>query len=348
MTEWVEVKGTSVDVAVQAALAELGIDDADRASVEVLQEPEKGFLGIGGRDAIVRVKPKPARKRSRNRSGGDGRERSNNRSQDSRDRNSQDRNSQDRNSQGRNSGGRSGSSRSGKGGQERSRTSNSGSGGGGEKAQARGQKPGRSRQEDRGASGGNHGRGGQGGGKRGTQGNRSRGRDDSARDAGRRTEAASVDIEEQATVIQEFLAGLLDAFGLEGSATVRVEDDVIYADIAGEQTEALIGPKATILQAIHELTKTVVQRKTMAGTRLRLDVGGYAERRKEALTIYASRLAEQVISEDAEIMLEAMNPADRKTVHDAVSDIDGVRSYSEGEDPRRSVVLSPDTEGPRG
>ena len=336
MTEWVEVKGTSVDVAVQAALAELGIDDADRASVEVLQEPEKGFLGIGGRDAIVRVKPKPARKRSRNRSGGGQRDRTDSQSQ----------NSRDGNSQGRNSGGRSGSSRGGRGGgHDRSRSEN---GGDGEKAQARGQKPGRSHHEDRGGSGGNRGRGGQGGGQRDTQGNRSRGRDDSARDAGRRTEADSVDIEEQATVIQEFLAGLLEAFGLEGSVTVRVEDDVIYADIAGEQTEALIGPKATILQAIHELTKTVVQRKTMAGTRLRLDVGGYAERRKEALTIYASRLAEQVISEEAEIMLEAMNPADRKTVHDAVSDIDGVRSYSEGEDPRRSVVLSPDTEGPRG
>ena len=151
-----------------------------------------------------------------------------------------------------------------------------------------------------------------------------------------------MDINEQASVIEEFLTGLLAAFGLEGTVDTRVDDDVIYADINGEQTEALIGQKAAILQAIHELAKTVVQRKTMAGARLRLDIGGYAERRREALTIYAGRLAEQVIDENAEIMLEAMNPADRKTVHDAVSEIDGVRSFSEGEDPRRSVVLAPE------
>lgn len=152
-----------------------------------------------------------------------------------------------------------------------------------------------------------------------------------------------MDINEQATVIEHFLSGLLDSFGLEGSVNVRVDDDVVYADLDGEQTEALIGPKAAILQAIHELTKTVVQRKTMAGVRLRLDIGGYAERRREALTIYAGRLAEQVIDENAEIMLEPMNPADRKTVHDAVAEIEGVRSFSEGEDPRRSVVLAPDS-----
>ena len=124
-------------------------------------------------------------------------------------------------------------------------------------------------------------------------------------------------------------------------AATRHREDVIYADINGEQTEALIGPKATILQAVHELSKTVVQRKTMSGTRLRLDVNCYGERRRQALTIYASRLAEQVLEDAEEVMLEPMNPADRKTVHDAIGEIDGVRSYSEGEDPRRSVVISP-------
>ena len=131
-----------------------------------------------------------------------------------------------------------------------------------------------------------------------------------------------MDINEQAQVIEEFLKGLLGAFGLDGTVDTRVEDDVIYADINGEQTEALVGQKAAILQAIHELAKTVVQRKTMAGARLRLDIGGYGERRREALTIYAGRLAEQVLDEDAEIVLEPMNPADRKAVHDAVSDIE--------------------------
>ena len=56
--EFVEVKGRTVDVAVEAALAELGIASADKAEIEVLQQPERGFLGLGGREAIVRVRAK--------------------------------------------------------------------------------------------------------------------------------------------------------------------------------------------------------------------------------------------------------------------------------------------------
>ena len=56
--EFVEVKGRTVDVAVQAALAELGLPSAEKAEIEVLQQPERGFLGLGGREAIVRVRVK--------------------------------------------------------------------------------------------------------------------------------------------------------------------------------------------------------------------------------------------------------------------------------------------------
>ncbi|MCJ7726922.1 MAG: single-stranded DNA-binding protein [Acidimicrobiia bacterium] len=150
------------------------------------------------------------------------------------------------------------------------------------------------------------------------------------------------DLNEQATVVNDFLVGLLDAFGLEGSVETSIEgEDIIIANITGEQAEALIGPKGSILQAILELARTVVQRKTQAGARLRLDIGGYTARRREALKIYAAGLVEQVLEDGEEVMLEPMNPADRKVVHDAVAEVDGVRSYSEGEEPRRCVVISP-------
>jgi len=61
--EWVEVQGPSVEVAVEAALAELGVESRDEVDIEVLQEPEKGFLGIGRTDAVVRVKPLPKKRR---------------------------------------------------------------------------------------------------------------------------------------------------------------------------------------------------------------------------------------------------------------------------------------------
>lgn len=146
--------------------------------------------------------------------------------------------------------------------------------------------------------------------------------------------------EQQAEVVKGFLQGLLREFGLEGRVETRFDGRVLHADIVGEQTEALIGPKATVMQAVHELTKTVVQRKTARNCRLRLDIAGYGERRHKALSIYAGQLTEQVLEEGGEIMLEPMNPSDRKVVHDAVSKVDGIRSYSEGSEPRRSVVIS--------
>jgi spoIIIJ-associated protein len=107
----------------------------------------------------------------------------------------------------------------------------------------------------------------------------------------------------------------------------------------------LVGQKGVILQAVLELTRTVVQRKTQAGARLRLDISGYVERRREALKIYAGRLAEKVLAGGGEVMLEAMNPADRKVVHDAVAEVEGVRSFSEGEEPERSVVIALEESG---
>ena len=77
---------------------------------------------------------------------------------------------------------------------------------------------------------------------------------------------------------------------------------------------------------------------------MRIDIGGYVERRRAALKIYAGKLASQVIEDQDEVMLEPMNASDRKVVHDAIAEIDGVRSYSEGEDPRRAVVVAYSTD----
>lgn len=266
MVEWVEVKGISVDVAVEAALKELGIEDKESAEVKVLQEPQRGFLGIGRQDAIVHVKPgsrAPGKKRSRKRKARNPRPR------------------------------------------------NRGVGNGQPKKKKTGKpdRAGKVAESEVLPVAGDDG-------------------------------AASALGNKQAAVVKEFLGGLLDEFGLEGHVETRFDGRVVHVDVKGDQTEALVGPKANIMQALHELTKTVVQRKTSRNCRLRLDVAGYGERRRKALSIYAGQLADQVLQEGGEVMLEPMNAADRKVVHDAVAAVDEVRSYSEGAEPRRSVVIS--------
>lgn len=290
--EWVEVRGSSVDVAVEAALVELGLSSRDEANIEVMEEPTKGFLGMGGREALVRVTAKPKtnkRSRRRRRGGGGGESRQPKERQ--------------------------GGDRAGREQRQKKR----------EPRKAEGRGDGKDRRPAR--------TGGAGDG-RSKQGAKERAMDDTT------TPEVEIDTEGQAAVVAEFLSGLLESFGLEGTVTTQVDDELILADVTGEQTEALIGAKGSIMQSVGELTRTVVQRKTHRRARLRLDIGGYQERRREALRIYTGRLAEQVLADGGEIMLEPMNPADRKTVHDAVLDIDGVRSFSEGEEPNRSVVIA--------
>jgi spoIIIJ-associated protein len=150
----------------------------------------------------------------------------------------------------------------------------------------------------------------------------------------------NLSLDEQADVAREFLEGLVEAFGLEGSVTTTIDEDVIIADVEGDQTEAMVGIRGSVRSAIHELTRTVLQRYSKDTARLRLDIAGYAERRRTALSIYAEQLIEQLMEEGGEIMLEPMSPADRKVIHDAAGSHEGVSSYSEGEPPRRYVVLS--------
>jgi len=169
-------------------------------------------------------------------------------------------------------------------------------------------------------------------------------RNDNKRPYSPKKPRVEADKDEQLKVSIEFLEGLVKSFGLEGGVEGQLEEENLVVKVTGEQTEALVGEKGFIIRSLHELTRTVVQRKTGAGTRLRLDVADYAAKRKEALTIYAERLSKQILEDKQEVMLEPMNSVDRKTLHDAASQLEGIRSYSEGREPYRSVVFAPEEE----
>lgn len=295
MDEWVEVRGKTVEDAVEVGLAELGLDSSEAAEIEVLQEPQRGFLGFGGQDALVRIKPRPKRRRRRRRARGPGEV----------------------------------SVAAGRG-SEREKTA----------AGGKGRRPRERRSDGREKAAGRSGRAGNEAGVRRDRPDSAKGEDRRGGAAAADTAAPTVSVDEQAAIVRDFLEGLLQAFGLEGEVSTRVDGDIIYADVSGEQTEALVGAKGAILDAVLELCRTMVHRQSQAGARLRLDIAGYGERRREALRIYAARLATKVLEEGGEVMLEPMNAADRKVVHDAVAEIQGVRTFSEGEEPDRSVVIA--------
>lgn len=137
----------------------------------------------------------------------------------------------------------------------------------------------------------------------------------------------------------EFLSGLLKAIGLEAEIDATVEGNSAFVDVTGESLGILIGRRGQTLDALQELARTAVQRRLRARVRLLVDVEGYRARRRASLADYARAIAERAKERGTEIELEPMTAYERKIVHDAVAEIDGASSFSEGEEPTRKVVV---------
>lgn len=145
--------------------------------------------------------------------------------------------------------------------------------------------------------------------------------------------------------VEAFVRGLVEAFAVEASVdVVEVDAETREVRVSGDDLGLMIGPRGLTIQAIHELARTVVYRRAPDGQegRVRVDVAGYRQRRREALEQFARTIAEGVRSSGRSKALEPMAAPDRKVVHDAVNGVDGVRTTSEGDEPRRYVVVAPD------
>jgi len=135
-----------------------------------------------------------------------------------------------------------------------------------------------------------------------------------------------VAMDEQGRIAEEFLHQLALEFGVAATVTrTQTTEDAVDLQVEGSDLGLLIGPKGTTLLAIQDLTRTVVHHRTGAGNgRLHVDVGGYRRRRSEALSRFAVQVATTVRQSGDRTALEPMSAADRKVVHDALTDFDGV------------------------
>jgi len=165
--------------------------------------------------------------------------------------------------------------------------------------------------------------------------------DTGASDAGsgdtRRPTPADVAVE-----AEKFVGGLLGALELEGSCVVHRDAEELEVVIEGENLGLLIGPRGTTLLAVQDLVRVASQRRIGDhDTRLRVDVNGYREKRREALSRFALTQADAVVSSGEARELEPMPSADRKVIHDALVERTDVTTKSEGDDPYRRVVILP-------
>jgi spoIIIJ-associated protein len=361
--EWVETTGRSVQEAKEAALDELGVDEVD-AEFEVLAEAQTGLFGRLRSEARVRARVRPTaprakedrRNRDRRRRGGSGNGGSGN--------GGSGEGAGGRSSQAKNGGsGAAGggpasaepastpSATTARGGSASGSTSGSASGSAGtETVEA----------ESQAAAAAGHGEDepdGQPPRKRSRNRRRSpRGPKDGADTAERGPGAeeddddqpgkgpeVEVDMDRQGEVAVDFLTKLMAEMGLEAQVKLtRPDEDTVEVQLSGSDLGILIGPKGATLVAVQNLTRTVVFNETGGNNgHINVDVGGYRQKRTQALVRFATQVADQVKSTGDRTALEPMSAVDRKVVHDTISAIEGVNTISEGEEPRRRVVVLP-------
>ena len=319
--EWVESTGSTIEEAKERALDRLGVH-GDDAEFEVVADVKTGLFGRVKEEARVRARVAPATPRAK-----------------------------DDRRRGKSRGGRNG----GKGGgNQRGRQGNQGRNRGGQQGnqQGKGQKKdqgGKSRAT--GAESGKNGgsskgesAGSRGGGKKNQSAKAEQAANREKRETRMSDDEPTMPLTEQADLAEQFVSGLAERFGTSVSfAREDVEDDEIRITVSGDDLGRMVGRRGTTAGAIDELVRTVLQRQAGSSRngRIRVDVGGVRARRAEALANFSRAQAAEVRSSGTSRALEPMSAADRKIVHDALTDEDGVDTMSEGEDNQRRVVIVP-------
>ena len=147
-------------------------------------------------------------------------------------------------------------------------------------------------------------------------------------------------LEEEGDIAADYLEGLLDITDLDGDIDIDVENDRAALAIVGGKLHHLVGADGEVLDALQELTRLAVQTATGDRSRLMLDIDGYRAGRKSELRKLAENSAKEVTESKNSLKLAPMNAFERKIIHDTIQDL-GLTSESDGEDPRRYVVIYP-------
>ncbi len=325
--EWVEVAAKTVEEATESALDQLGVAVGD-AEVIVLAEPKAGLFGRTRGEARVRARVRPVGPRPKRERRPRDRERGGNRNQGSGSAQRQGASKPDAraaadgdvSTSGGGSGERTGTGTSRSARRRRNRSQATAGGAGAARAE-NGQSPSTAAAP------------------RPAEKNQQRSTEPKETVA----MAEGMTLEEQGEVGRAFLAGLLSEYGMQATVETRlIDEETVEIAARGDELGLLVGPRGSTLSALQDITRAVVQRQCPSRTdRILVDVAGYREKRSAALKRFSTQIAEEVIASGQEKALESMSPADRKAVHDAVNEIDGVATRSEGEDPNRYIVIAP-------
>lgn len=169
-------------------------------------------------------------------------------------------------------------------------------------------------------------------------------RDDFRRNEGRRGGEIGIPADfvpqEPENDAEKFLLGLFERMKMGVVIKSVTEDGILKLDLSGRGMGILIGRRGETLDALQYLTSLVVNNGKTDYTKIMLDTEDYRKKREDTLRRLAARLADKVQKSGKRVVLEPMNPYERRILHATLQDYSKVYTYSEGEDPYRSVVVA--------
>ncbi|MBQ6837664.1 MAG: KH domain-containing protein [Clostridia bacterium] len=173
------------------------------------------------------------------------------------------------------------------------------------------------------------------------------------KDAPKKEKTPEVDlsgIEAKETPATEYLKSILNGMGFSDVTVTakETEEDIYFEIVSSEDYGNIIGRRGETLDALQYLTRLFVNRSEDNNKRVALNVGDYRKRREETLRALAKRQASKVSKYGRSSALEPMNPYERRIIHTAIQEIEGVTSHSVGEGDRRRVVITPEGGDRRG
>ncbi len=139
---------------------------------------------------------------------------------------------------------------------------------------------------------------------------------------------------------REFLDKVFDAMGIKADIKVEQTEEEINIELSGDEMGILIGKRGQTLDSLQYLTSLYVNKNSDNYVRVKLDTENYRSRRKDTLENLAKNLAYKVKRTKRPVVLEPMNPYERRIIHSALQNDKYVSTHSEGDEPYRKVVIT--------
>lgn len=144
------------------------------------------------------------------------------------------------------------------------------------------------------------------------------------------------------TIVSGFLESVLETMGIKGKLDIEVRKNDLYidiVDISSKDKGIIIGKRGNTLDSLQYLASLVVNKESEKYVRISLDCGNYRQKREDTLRSLARKMADKSKSTKRPVKLEPMNPYERRIIHSALQKTKDIKTYSEGKDPYRRIVI---------